>query len=73
MGVAMADVEDRNFEIVSAAKVFSDPKSNRDIIIILNQMAYMLDAHQFESLLHPDQARNHHLLIINDVAHCYFN
>jgi hypothetical protein len=55
MGVAMTDVEDHNFEIVSAAKVFSDPKSNRDIIILLNQVAYMLDAHQFESLLHPEQ------------------
>ena len=73
MGVAMADVEDHNFEIVSAATAVSDPKSNRDIIIILNQVAYMPDAHQFESLLHPDQARNHHLFIINDVAHCYFN
>ena len=46
MGVAMADVEDHNFEIVSAATAVSDPKSNRDIIIILNQVAYMPDAHQ---------------------------
>jgi len=72
MGVAMADVKERNFEIVSATTVVSDPKSNRNIIIILNQVAYMPGTHQFESLLHMDQARNHHL-IINDVAHCYFD
>jgi hypothetical protein len=72
MGVAMADVEEHRFEIVSAATVLSDPRLNRDLIIILNQAAYMPGDHLYESLLHTDQARNHHL-IINDIAKCYFD
>jgi hypothetical protein len=62
MGVAMADVEEHHFEIVSAARGILDRKSKQDIIIIINQAAYMPGTHQFESLLHTDQARNHHLV-----------
>jgi hypothetical protein len=72
MGVAIADLEERHFKIVSAATVISDRKSKRDIIIIINQAAYMPGTHQFESLLHTDQARNHHL-VINNIATCYFD
>jgi hypothetical protein len=54
MGVAMADVEERHFEIVSAATVISDRKSKQDIIIIINQASHMPGTHQFESLLHTD-------------------
>jgi hypothetical protein len=72
MGVAMANIEERHFEIVSAATVILDRKSKRDIIIIINQAAYMPGTHQFESLLHTDQARNYHL-VVNDIAACYFD
>ncbi len=48
MGVAMADVEERNFKIVSAATVLSDSQLNRDFIIILNQAAYIPGDHQYE-------------------------
>jgi len=72
MGVAMADVEEHHFEIVSAARGILDRKSKQDIIIIINQAAYMPGTHQFESLLHTDQARNHHL-VVNDIATCYFD
>jgi len=72
MGVVMAEVEERHFEIVSTATVILDRKSKWDIIIIIKQAAYMPGTHQFESLLHTDQARNHHL-VINDIATCYLD
>ena len=60
----MADVEERHFEIVSAATVILDRKSKQDIIIIINQVAHMPGTQQFESLFHTDQARNPHLVIM---------
>jgi len=42
MGVAMADMEEHTFEIISAAMVIPNPKPNRDIILIINQALCML-------------------------------
>ena len=64
MRVAAADMPPRSYDIVCTATVTMDPKSLSGI--------HMRNNNQFESLLHCDQARDHHI-IINDLATCFYD
>jgi hypothetical protein len=62
----------RQYDIVCAATVIHDIKTQKNVILIINQAAYIPEPSQVESLLHADQARHHHV-IVNDIAECYFD
>ncbi len=64
---AMASLDSKVYEIVTAATVVQSPQSTQEYIVIINQAAYVPDQNQFESLLHTDQARYHNV-IINDLS-----
>jgi hypothetical protein len=70
VGMALAKARTNTFDIVTAAAVVIDPNTSRNIIIIINQAAYIPDLEQNESLLHTEQAR-HHNVRINDLARCF--
>jgi hypothetical protein len=70
LDMAIVGSEGRTLDIVTAAAVIIDPTTSRNIIIIINQAAYVPELEQHESLLHLDQAP-HHNVFINDLARCF--
>jgi hypothetical protein len=70
--LALANSKESEFDVVTAAAVVIDPTTSRNILIIVNQAAYIPDLAQHESLLHSDQARNH-CVFVNDLAKCFCN
>jgi hypothetical protein len=54
---AMASLEGKTYDIVTVAAVVECPASTQQLIVIINQAAYIPDNDQYESLLHTDQAR----------------
>jgi hypothetical protein len=70
LDMALVGAKGRTLDIVTAAAVVLDPTSSRNIIIIINQAAYVPELQQHESLLHTDQAR-HHNVFVNDLARCF--
>jgi hypothetical protein len=73
LGIAFVGRTDpKQYDIVCTATVIHDFKTQKDLIIIISQAAYIPETSQVESLLHADQARHHHV-IVNDIAQCYFD
>ncbi len=70
ISLAIAESASSTFDIVTAAAVVIDPTSTKNVIIIVNQAAYIPHLGQHESLLHSDQARNHNVFV-NDLAKCF--
>ncbi len=70
LDMALVGSKGRTLDIVTAAAVIVDPSTTRNIIIIINQAAYVPELAQHESLLHTDQAR-HHNVYVNDLARCF--
>ncbi len=70
IGMALADSSPRKFDVVTAAAVVIDPSTSKNIIIIINQAAFIPDLEQHESLLHSNQAR-HHSVFVNDLGRCF--
>jgi hypothetical protein len=70
LDMALAGTKGRTLDIVTGAAVVVDPTSTRNVIIIINQAAYVPELEQHESLLHTDQAR-HHNVFVNDLAKCF--
>jgi hypothetical protein len=70
LDMALVGSKSRTLDIVTAAAVGIDPTTIRNIIIIINQAAYVPELDQHESLLHTDQAR-HHNIFVNDLATCF--
>ncbi len=70
IGMALADSNPREFDVVTAAAVVIDPTTSKNIIIIINQAAFIPDLEQHESLLHSDQAW-HHSVFVNDLGRCF--
>jgi hypothetical protein len=64
---AMASLDGKTYDIVTAAGVIESPTTTQQYIIIINQAAYIPDKLQYESLLHTDQAR-YHKVIVNDLG-----
>ncbi len=67
LGVAVAAFNSQTYDIVSAATVVENSTSSQSYMIVINQVAYIPDANQHESLLHTDQARYHNV-IVNDLG-----
>jgi hypothetical protein len=73
LGIAfVGQTAPRQYDIVCAATVIHDIKTQKNLLLIINQAAYIPEPSQVESLLHADQARHHHV-IANDIAECYFD
>lgn len=70
IGLALAKSATSKFDIVTAAAVVIDPTISRNLIVIINQTAYIPNLVQHESLLHSDQTRSHNVFIY-DLARCF--
>ena len=69
---AMASLDGKAYDIVSAATVIESPYTTQQYVIIINQAAYVPDSQQYESLLHTDQARYHNVTV-NDLSKFFRN